>query len=105
MHAPPVQQFRRTLNGDDTRCLCPASRVARGGEGGVECMMSRVIRRSAFALAFVCAAGVAEARAQRVGPTEDDPPAATDGAKTSGERKDAKPDAKTVAKSATKVEP
>ncbi|MCA1628866.1 MAG: polysaccharide biosynthesis/export family protein [Acidobacteria bacterium] len=62
--------------------------------------MSRVIRRSAFALAFVCAAGVAEARAQRVGPTEDDR-AATDGAKTAAERKDAK----TGAKSATKVEP
>jgi protein involved in polysaccharide export with SLBB domain len=67
-------------------------------------MMSRVLRQIAFALALVCAAGLAEARAQRVGPTEDDP-AATDGAKTTGERKDAKSDAKTDAKSATKIDP
>jgi protein involved in polysaccharide export with SLBB domain len=66
-------------------------------------MMSRVIRRTAFALAFVCAAGFADARAQRVGPTEDDP-AATEGAKTAGEKKDAKADAKTGGKLATKVE-
>jgi polysaccharide export outer membrane protein len=64
--------------------------------------MSRVIRRTAFALALVCAAGFADARAQRVGPTEDDSAAATTGgAKTAGEKKDAK----TGAKGATKVEP
>lgn len=66
-------------------------------------MMSRVLRQIGFALALVCAAGLTEARAQRVGPTEDDP-AATDGAKTAGERKDAKADAKTDAKGATKID-
>jgi polysaccharide export outer membrane protein len=60
-------------------------------------MMSRILRQSALALALVCAARCAEARAQRVGPAEDDPAAATGGAKTAGERKDAK--------SATKIEP
>lgn len=67
-------------------------------------MMSRVIRRSVFALAFVCAAGFADARAQRVGPTEDDR-AATDGAKTAGEKKDAKAGAKGTTKVEPKVEP
>jgi protein involved in polysaccharide export with SLBB domain len=67
-------------------------------------MMSRVLRQIAFALALVCAAGLAEARAQRVGPTEDDP-AATDGSKTAGERKDAKADAKSATKIDPKVEP
>ena len=66
--------------------------------------MSRVIRRSAFLLALVCAACCAEARAQRVGPSEDDG-AATESPKTAGEKRDAKADAKTGAKGATKVEP
>jgi protein involved in polysaccharide export with SLBB domain len=67
-------------------------------------MMSRVLRQSAFALALVCAAGVAEARAQRVGPTEDDR-AADDGAKAAGEKKDSKADAKGAIRSELKAEP
>jgi protein involved in polysaccharide export with SLBB domain len=66
-------------------------------------MINRVISRSAFALALVCAAGSADARAQRVGPAEDDP--AAEGTRTAGEKRDAKADAKSGGKGATKVEP
>jgi protein involved in polysaccharide export with SLBB domain len=64
-------------------------------------MMNKVLRQSVFALTLVCALCAADARAQRVGPVEDDR-AATDGAKPPVEKRDAKTDAKPAEKSAEK---
>jgi protein involved in polysaccharide export with SLBB domain len=67
-------------------------------------MKSKVLRQSAFALALLCALGASDARAQRVGPVEDDVTTPADGAKSAGEKKESKPDAKAVAKSSAKSE-
>lgn len=66
-------------------------------------MTSNLLRRLSFALALLCALGV-PGKAQRVGPVEDDLPAA-DGARSSGEKKaDAKTNAKPADKSVAKRE-
>lgn len=67
-------------------------------------MMSRVLRQSAFTLALVCVVGVADARAQRVGPSEDES-VASDSTKSAVEKRDAKTEAKGAIKSEPKVEP
>ncbi|MCA1817907.1 MAG: hypothetical protein LC746_16225, partial [Acidobacteria bacterium] len=51
--------------------------------------MSKFLRRSVFALVVACALGAQAARAQRVGPVEDER-AATDAAKNAVEKTDAK---------------
>jgi protein involved in polysaccharide export with SLBB domain len=49
--------------------------------------MSKVLRQSACALALLCALGAVGARAQRVGPVDDDSVTATDGARGAGDKK------------------
>jgi protein involved in polysaccharide export with SLBB domain len=65
-------------------------------------MISKVLRQSAFALALLCAVAGAGARAQRVGPVEDDAATPADGAKAAGEKKEPKPETKPPAKTEEK---
>ncbi|MFL6230902.1 MAG: polysaccharide biosynthesis/export family protein [Pyrinomonadaceae bacterium] len=67
-------------------------------------MISKLLRQSAFAIALLCVLGAADARAQRVGPVEDDALSPADGAKPAGEKRGPKPDAKTAEKPSAKTE-